>query len=183
MQGITGRIGYDPSTHTIKSPSSDKPFFEICLKQENTMSEIVEFEGKKLRIITEGEWPEGVTLWCCDHQHLWDERSDISFLSDGIACSCEGDRTNEWLYWAIEVQDEKAEDVRSYNVGASDYAKHKIQPWDIWQEYKLDPWEADIIKRVLRKKQGESRKEKYLKIKHVAEEIIRQVEAGEHDDT
>ena len=27
---------------------------------------------------------------------------------------------------------ENREDVRSYNVGASDYAKHKIQPWDIY---------------------------------------------------
>ena len=39
------------------------------------------------------------------------------------------------------------EDVRSYNVGQSDYAKHRIQPWDIWLEYKLNPWDADIVKR------------------------------------
>lgn len=45
-------------------------------------------------------------------------------------------------------------DIRSYNVGSSDYAKHKIQPWDIWLEYHLNPWEADIVKRVLRHKEG-----------------------------
>lgn len=39
-----------------------------------------------------------------------------------------------------------------YNVGTSDYAKHTIQPYDIWREYKLDAWRADIIKRVLRSK-------------------------------
>lgn len=51
-----------------------------------------------------------------------------------------------------------AEDVRGYNVGESDYAKHKIQPWDIWIEYKLNPFDADIIKRVLRHKSTDSRK-------------------------
>ena len=45
---------------------------------------------------------------------------------------------------------EKAEDIRAYNVGDSDYAKHNIQPWDIWIEYRLNPFDADIVKRVLR---------------------------------
>jgi len=45
-----------------------------------------------------------------------------------------------------------SEDVRSYNVGASDYSKHRIQPWQIWTEYELDPFRADIIKRILRTK-------------------------------
>ena len=73
------------------------------------------------------------------------------------------------------------EDVRSYNVGDSDYASRKIQPWDIWEEYKLNPWEADIIKRVLRKKkthgktEKESRVEDLEKIIHVAKELIRQL--------
>lgn len=72
--------------------------------------------------------------------------------------------------------------VRSYNVGTSDYAKHKIQPWSIWLEYKLNPWDADIIKRVLRKKEGESRRLDYEKIVHVAQERIRQIENGEGDE-
>ena len=63
---------------------------------------------------------------------------------------------------------------RSYNVGKSDYAEHNIQPWDIWKEYKLDPWDADIVKRVLRKKEGESRIMDYEKIKHICDEKIAQ---------
>lgn len=70
-------------------------------------------------------------------------------------------------------------DVRSYNVGSSDYAKHKIQPWDIWKEYGLNPWDADIIKRVLRTKTGESRKTEYLKIIHICQECIRQIDEAE----
>lgn len=59
------------------------------------------------------------------------------------------------------------ENVRSYNVGNSDYAKHAIQPWDIWKEYNLNPWDADIVKRVLRTKEGEPRALDYEKIIHI----------------
>lgn len=70
------------------------------------------------------------------------------------------------------------EDVRAYNVGESDYAQHKIQPWDIWIEYKLNPFDADIIKRVLRHKKTDSRKMDYEKIIHICQERIRQIETG-----
>lgn len=59
------------------------------------------------------------------------------------------------------------ENVQSYNVGKSDYAKHSIQPWDIWKEYNLNPWDADIVKRVLRSKEGEPRTVDYEKIIHI----------------
>ena len=65
--------------------------------------------------------------------------------------------------------------VRDYNVGKSDYAKHKIQPWDIWKEYSLNPWDADIVKRVLRTKENEPRSLDYEKIIHVCMERIRQL--------
>ena len=48
---------------------------------------------------------------------------------------------------------ETNEDIRSYNVGNSNYSKHKIQPWDIWREYNLHPWDAEIAKRILRTKE------------------------------
>lgn len=60
-----------------------------------------------------------------------------------------------------------SEKVQSYNVGKSDYAKHAIQPWDIWKEYSLNPWDADIVKRVLRSKEGEERTLDYEKIIHI----------------
>lgn len=76
------------------------------------------------------------------------------------------------------MEAEKAEDIRAYNVGDSDYAKHNIQPWDIWIEYKLNPFDADIIKRVLRTKKSQSRREDYEKIIHICKERIRQIDAG-----
>lgn len=60
-----------------------------------------------------------------------------------------------------------SEKVQSYNVGKSDYAKHAIQPWQIWKEYNLNPWDADIVKRVLRTKEGEPRTLDYEKIIHI----------------
>ena len=74
--------------------------------------------------------------------------------------------------------DKRQDDVMSYNVGGSDYSAHKIQPWDIWEEYKLNPWDADIIKRVLRTKVGDSRKLDYEKIIHICKKRIDQIEKG-----
>lgn len=68
-----------------------------------------------------------------------------------------------------------SENVQSYNVGKSDYAKHAIQPWDIWKEYNLNPWDADIVKRVLRTKEGEPRAVDYEKIIHVCKYRIAQL--------
>ena len=69
----------------------------------------------------------------------------------------------------------QSSETRNYNAGKSDYAKHKIQPWDIWKEYNLNPWDADIVKRVLRTKEGEERSLDYEKIIHICKERIRQL--------
>ncbi len=62
------------------------------------------------------------------------------------------------------------------NIGESNYSNYKIQVWDIWKEYNLNPWDADIIKRVLRTKEGNSRQMDYEKIIHICEERIRQLQ-------
>lgn len=67
------------------------------------------------------------------------------------------------------------DDVRKHNVGKSDYSKRIIQPWSIIQEYKLDYWDGDIIKRVLRNKEDEPRSLDYEKIIHICQEKLRQM--------
>lgn len=67
-------------------------------------------------------------------------------------------------------------DERSYNIGESDYSKHFIQPWSIWIDYDLNAFDADIVKRVLRNKEGDSRIKDYKKIIHICTERIRQLE-------
>ncbi len=74
-------------------------------------------------------------------------------------------------------------DSRSFNVGASDYSKHIIQPWSIIQEYNLNYWDGDIIKRVLRTKSGESRELDYEKIIHICRERIRQINENRNNQS
>lgn len=72
--------------------------------------------------------------------------------------------------------------VRESNVGASNYAEHLIQPWSIWIDYNLNPWDADIVKRILRTKKEAGMSDKdsrlldYNKIIHICKERIRQLE-------
>lgn len=73
------------------------------------------------------------------------------------------------------------EDVLSHNVGDSNYSKLEVQPWQVWEAWKLDPWEADIVKRIARTKKIEgktsleSRLEDFEKIKHITEYKIEQL--------
>lgn len=67
------------------------------------------------------------------------------------------------------------ESCQSYHIGKSDYSRHVIQPWNIWEEYNLNPWDADIVKRVLRTKEGEPRTLDYEKIIHVCKYRIAQL--------
>lgn len=96
------------------------------------------------------------------------------FILSCIGCSYfTPSQTGHDVFQPIEIMEES---IRDYNVGDSDYAFHKIQPWDIWLEYKLNPWDADIVKRVLRNKESTTRKMDYEKIIHICKERIRQIE-------
>ena len=102
------------------------------------------------------------------------------------------DCTNTNIYFITEEEHEFLERCkklgmigsycRIYNEGKSDYSKHIIQPWSIWLDYNLNPWDADIIKRVLRTKEEkgmsktEARIMDYEKIIHICKERIRQLQ-------
>lgn len=79
-------------------------------------------------------------------------------------------------------------DVRKDNIGNSDYSKHIIQPWSIWKDYNLNPWDADIVKRVLRTKEepGKSKEDArimdYEKIIHICKERIRQINEDKKEE-
>ena len=68
--------------------------------------------------------------------------------------------------------------VSDYNIGKSNYAKHKIQPWDVWLDYNLDPFRADLIKRTLRTKEEEGMTLRETKIqdlekmKHIIDKML-----------
>ena len=79
-----------------------------------------------------------------------------------------------------------AKNIRNHNVGNSNYAKMPTgyQPWDLWKVYHMNPWDADILKRLLRTKAEpgmtieESRRLDYEKIIHVCQERINQIDEG-----
>ena len=90
------------------------------------------------------------------------------------------------LYAKLEYLGIIQNEVRSHNVGKSNYSQKTIQPWTAWLDYpELTPWDYDIIKRVLRIKEeegmsaNEARKMDYEKIIHNCQERIRQIDIEE----
>lgn len=84
------------------------------------------------------------------------------------------DELYQKLYYLGVINDSQ-DNIRSNNVGDSDYSKHIIQPWSVWLDWNLNPWDADIVKRICRHKDGEDDKIKYEKIIHICKERLRQI--------
>lgn len=84
------------------------------------------------------------------------------------------DELYQKLYY-LGIVNNSQDNIRSNNVGASDYSKHIIQPWSVWLDWNLNPWDADIVKRICRHKDGEDDKTKYEKIIHICQERLRQI--------
>ena len=86
------------------------------------------------------------------------------------------------LYEKLDLLGLIPNEIRNGNIGKSDYSQHLIQPWSIWIDYNMNPWDADIVKRILRTKaesgmtENEARMLDYQKIKHVCDERIRQIQ-------
>ena len=80
----------------------------------------------------------------------------------------------------------EVEEIRNHHVGNSNYSQMPkgYQPWDLWKIFHMNPWDADIQKRLLRTKaepcmtMAESRKMDYQKIIHVCQERINQIDEG-----
>ena len=84
------------------------------------------------------------------------------------------------LYQTLEYLGIIGNEVRNHNVGKSNYAENVIQPWTVWRAYpELTSFDHDIIKRVLREKEGDSRRMDYEKIIHICQECIRAIDVVE----
>lgn len=109
-----------------------------------------------------------------------DEPCSLKYLnSDSFINLNKGTIEKLIQYGVLQIENHNC---REYNVGTSDYSEHVIQPWAIWLDYNLNPWDSDIIKRILRTKREpglseiESRKQDYQKIIHICNERIRQLD-------
>lgn len=65
---------------------------------------------------------------------------------------------------------------RDMQVDGDHYRKHKIQPWDIREEYDLNSWEADILSYLLRRKPGVPRIKDLQKARHCLDYLIEREE-------
>lgn len=111
-----------------------------------------------------------------DHGSYYYKEDALDLVSEGRPVSIDRETYKELVRLGILNTS-----VRSYNRGSSDYSRHLIQPWSIWIDWDLNPWDADIVKRVLRTKEGESRRLDYEKIIHICEERIRQIDSEMED--
>jgi hypothetical protein len=114
----------------------------------------------------------------------------LNFLKNPFSSSNES-HTNEFLKAAQSAKFrgtldyEQTLSTRSSHVGTSDYSSKKIQPRDIWKEYQMNPWDADIVKRLLRvkviegKSPAEARIEDYEKMIHICKMRIEDIKEGD----
>lgn len=81
----------------------------------------------------------------------------------------------EWLASTYkgryEAGNEDQGDVMAKQVGGTHYKGAQFQPWDIFMQYGLDPWSANVVKYILRfpKKAG---KQDLEKAKHYIEFLL-----------
>lgn len=156
----------------------------IALCEDNRVKNVTSGELIVLDKIEYGKQLE----WILDHSSRIEvgtsESDDTGLYNE--TCPMASYRIPEELYKKLNSLGLLDTDVRSGNVGTSDYSRHLIQPWTIWKDYNLDPWDADIIKRVLRTKResgksaDESRVMDYQKIIHICQEKIRQLTCNEN---
>lgn len=68
-------------------------------------------------------------------------------------------------------------------VGGDHYMQTGIQPWEIWKAYGLDPWQAGIIKYILRagRKENVPALQDYEKARHYLDYLIEREKEGESD--
>lgn len=66
--------------------------------------------------------------------------------------------------------------ARDTQVGGDHYAKHAVQPWDIWEAYGLNAFEGAVIKYVLRHR-DKNGVEDLKKARHTLDRLI-EIEEG-----
>jgi hypothetical protein len=66
----------------------------------------------------------------------------------------------------------KYEEVMNKQYGGSHYKGHTIQPWEIWESYDMNGWEASALKYLLRHKYKGDSIGDLMKAKHNIEYLI-----------
>lgn len=179
---------------SYSSDEYDRIFFTEPFKSERIYPKHAFIDGRYLEHPTKGNLKIKTMTdkdWYLKWWHEKDERTkvmDTKTEKDTMEQKEEKKEISRKLYDKLEMLGIiDSSQVRTANEGNSDYAAHTIQPWSIWLDYKdLTPWDADIIKRILRTKDDKSmtpeqqRTMDYNKIIHICRERIRQIQLKEN---
>lgn len=68
---------------------------------DNTKETKMQYNGQEVELITEGYWPEGVTLICSDDWIDWNALFDAVCLHDGCVFYKNAEVGLRWKYWAL----------------------------------------------------------------------------------
>ena len=181
---------------SYSSDEYDRIFFTEPFKSERIYPKHAFIDGRYLEYPTKGNLKIKTMTdkdWYLKWWHEKDERTkvmDTKTEKDTMEQKEEKKEISRKLYDKLEMLGIiDSSQVRTANEGNSDYAAHTIQPWSIWLDYKdLTPWDADIIKRILRTKDDKSmtpeqqRTMDYNKIIHICQERIRQIQLKENQN-
>lgn len=181
---------------SYSSDEYDRIFFTEPFKSERIYPKHAFIDGRYLEHPTKGNLKIKTMTdkdWYLKWWHEKDERTkvmDTKTEKDTMEQKEEKKEISRKLYDKLEMLGIiDSSQVRTANEGNSDYAAHTIQPWSIWLDYKdLTPWDADIIKRILRTKDDKSmtpeqqRTMDYNKIIHICQERIRQIQLKENQN-
>lgn len=74
---------------------------------------------------------------------------------------------------------QKMKVVFKQQIGGDHYKKHTIQPWHIWEDYNMNPWQANALKYLLRYNDKDKPLEDLYKCKHYIDYLISNLE-NEH---
>ena len=61
----------------------------------------MQYNGQEIDLITEGYWPEGVTLICSNDGKNWSHRLDVVCLHDEHVFYKNAEVGAHWKYWAL----------------------------------------------------------------------------------
>lgn len=72
------------------------------------------------------------------------------------------------------------EDVMSLQYGGNHYKDRKIQPWEVWEAYDMNGWEASAVKYLMRWKDKGKPLEDLYKALHNVQYLIAREERKQH---
>lgn len=116
----------------------------------------------------------------CSHpanMHVVDPVANEEHGKKCVTCSCVDFQPRAgYSDVSTDVLAEKG--TRHQQVGGDHYRVHRIQPWDVWDEYDLDRYLANCVKYLLRAGDKGPKVQDLKKARHYLDKAIEREESG-----